>query len=459
MVKVISQETFDAVVKENEEEFGMEKEEAVKDAIAQFEQQGVNLNNIVTSIKGSEVVVEAVKSLFNVANVEDIKSQLDVIQNCCRDDLAQRVLATSNGAYSALIKLVSNPELKVEVAQTFATVMDTNPDHLENQGMECLVDLLRENNPEAVKAGLDWLLVCCVKHEENRQSLIHFPGLVAQLATLCSSEDSQLVLRVCRVWIAMVQDDDVRVPFGKAHEHARILVEDFSALEILTKALVSQMSNMECLYLVLGALSALSVRNEYCQQVVDNQGLAFLIKALAENRQEAELVTRVLVLIKALAGNDKVKEDVGKSGGLPLILAAAQHHVLKAPPSEAACSALAAVCLRQRDNSKQVMENEGAAIITAIMEKHIKVRRVQSAAAAAIRNIVSREKNLSSLFIERGVEALLKNALSLHGDRIGDTLRSAQRDLGLKVELQEHWQGSKIAIKEDFRESKDIGTA
>lgn len=36
MVKVITQETFDAVVKENVEEFGLEVEEARKDAIQQF---------------------------------------------------------------------------------------------------------------------------------------------------------------------------------------------------------------------------------------------------------------------------------------------------------------------------------------------------------------------------------------------------------------------------------------
>ena len=30
---------------------------------------------------------------------------------------------------------------------------------------------------------------------------------------------------VCKLWVQLVQDDDVRVPFGKAHEHARELVE------------------------------------------------------------------------------------------------------------------------------------------------------------------------------------------------------------------------------------------
>ena len=39
MVRVISQETFDDVVKENMEEFGLSREEAIKDAIEQFESQ------------------------------------------------------------------------------------------------------------------------------------------------------------------------------------------------------------------------------------------------------------------------------------------------------------------------------------------------------------------------------------------------------------------------------------
>lgn len=39
MVRVITQETYDEVVKENMEEFDMSPEEAVKEAVAQFEAQ------------------------------------------------------------------------------------------------------------------------------------------------------------------------------------------------------------------------------------------------------------------------------------------------------------------------------------------------------------------------------------------------------------------------------------
>ena len=63
---MISQETFDLAVAENMEEFSMEQAEAVRDAREQFQQQGINLANIVVSEMGSQRVVRAVKALFQV---------------------------------------------------------------------------------------------------------------------------------------------------------------------------------------------------------------------------------------------------------------------------------------------------------------------------------------------------------------------------------------------------------
>jgi len=257
------------------------------------------------------------------------------------------------------------------------------------------------------------------------------------------------------VWVALVQDDDVRVPFGKAHETARNIVENHAALKLLTRALTKFASDLEVLNLCLAALANLSVRNEYCQEVVDEGGLKFLHDILVKHTEEVELVTRSLTLVKVLAGNDQVKGDVAKSGGIPLIIAAINKHMAKPAAVEAGCGALTAITLRQSENSKQVMECDGAITITTAMERHMKHKKVQGAAAAAIRNIVSRDKDLSQAFIDQRVEELLNTALANHGDKIGDTLRSALRDLDLKVVLQESWTGEKIKIKEDFNESAE----
>ena len=44
----ITQETFDAAVKENVDEFGLSLEEAIEDAVKQFVSQGVDLDGIIT---------------------------------------------------------------------------------------------------------------------------------------------------------------------------------------------------------------------------------------------------------------------------------------------------------------------------------------------------------------------------------------------------------------------------
>ena len=161
--------------------------------------------------------------------------------------------------------------------------------------------------------------------------------------------------------------------------------------------------------------------------------------------------------MKALAGNDKVKTEAGRGGMIPLIVSAMDRHVTKERLVEAGCGALTSLTLREAENCACVVRDcDGAAIIALVMAKHPDSRRVQSAAAAAIRNIVSRNKELCGPFIERGVEGLLSGAMERHGDKIGDTLRSAQRDLGLGVELVESWTGDKIKISEDFRETADI---
>merc|ERR1719462_976175 len=309
--------------------------------------------------------------------------------------------------------------------------MDTNPDHLEAQGVEQMYNLLTSPEENVLVAALDWMLICCVRHEGNRQALVDRPGLLSRTADLASEKGNEVVGMVCKLWVQLVQDDDVRVPFGKAHEHARELVEVHHALTVLTKALVSKKKNKETAGPCLLALASLSLRNEYCQEVVDEGGLQAVLDILGEDEnRQPEVITRALILLKVLAGNEF----------LP-----------RASTAEAGCAALASVCLRQPENCTNLVTLcEGAALITSCMRQHPKQRKVQASAAAAIRNIVSRNKQLCPPFIERGVEELLNSALDLHGDRIGDTLRSALRDLDLKVELQERWTGEKIKIAESF---------
>ena len=61
---------------------------------------------------------------------------------------------------------------------------------------------------ELTEATLRLVLVCSLKCEQNRVALIQ-NGILASLVDCMTS--GPLVIRVCKVWIALVQDDDVSV--------------------------------------------------------------------------------------------------------------------------------------------------------------------------------------------------------------------------------------------------------
>ena len=67
MVRVITQETFDGVVKENIEEFELDKEEAIKEAITQFEsqvkieKQRFSMDNFILLSHSHDLVIQITK--------------------------------------------------------------------------------------------------------------------------------------------------------------------------------------------------------------------------------------------------------------------------------------------------------------------------------------------------------------------------------------------------------------
>ncbi|XP_071747823.1 armadillo repeat-containing protein 6-like [Lepeophtheirus salmonis] len=119
-------------------------------------------------------------------------------------------------------------------------------------------------------------------------------------------------IEVARLWQALVQDDDVRVPYGKAHDNARQIVEDYDALTLLNNKL-KDLTEPKDISLLLCCLSSLSVRNEYCKKVADDGGLNIILKVLVDPDQDKNVIKESLKLVKTLAGNDDVKRDIGNT--------------------------------------------------------------------------------------------------------------------------------------------------
>lgn len=438
MVRVISQETFDSVVKENMEEFDMTKEEAIQEAQEQFRSQGVDLSNIVIGGQdGDHVVVKAIEGL-NLN--ENLVENCCVIRSECSKGLAEKVLATQSKGYEALVKVaLDNKEsfpVRSTATQALSSLLDGNPDPLDEQGFLVVVQGLNTPSEKVlVEASLDMALSCCVRHEQNRQNLVK-NGL---LDCLDGVVDNHPVM-VARLWQALVQDDDVRVPFGKAHEHARMIVEDHDGLFKLIDA-VNGTRRKSDLALLLGCLSSLSVRNEYCQHVVDKGGLQCILDLLVDPDQSVGVVRQSLVLIKTLAGNDNVKKDIRATQGVGIIVNSMSKHVNSRAISHAGCGAITSICLRTPENAQQVMEAGGCQVLVEILKTHMATANVLISCAEAIRNIVSRSRHYCAEFEKADVETILNEVASKHPEA-EDSVKAALRDLNLKVQLKEEWKGA-----------------
>lgn len=124
MAKVISQETFDDVVKENIVEFSMAADEAKDETVKQFEAQGINLANIIkdlalNEVTGQPLLNEAVDSLKeHVSGAkrlddESLIAKLEVLFAECSKSVPHRVLAWKNGCCEVLQSII-NDSLKVD---------------------------------------------------------------------------------------------------------------------------------------------------------------------------------------------------------------------------------------------------------------------------------------------------------------------------------------------------------
>ncbi|KAJ9600724.1 hypothetical protein L9F63_026140 [Diploptera punctata] len=142
MVRVITQETFNEVVKENLE-LDMSPEEAIEDAVEQFEAQGVDLSNIVKEVMDNipgESKNKLKSSLDNLgkliktssAKENEIITELKILKEEFNKSLAHKVFAGSNGAYSILVDILEmysgNYDIALAALNTIIALMNGNPD-------------------------------------------------------------------------------------------------------------------------------------------------------------------------------------------------------------------------------------------------------------------------------------------------------------------------------------------
>ena len=82
--------------------------------------------------------------------------------------------------------------------------------------------------------------------------------------------------------------------------------------------------------LLLSVLGSLTVRNEYCQAVVDQGMLKAILDLLAKEGQDRNIIKESLKLLKVLAGNDNVKQEIASLNGFAPVLNSILNNLVRA---------------------------------------------------------------------------------------------------------------------------------
>ncbi|XP_054278086.1 armadillo repeat-containing protein 6 homolog [Macrosteles quadrilineatus] len=455
MVRVINQQTFDDVVKENMEEFGMSVEEAIEEAVQQFEAQGVNLSGIIKTVEMAEgkdpliICLNQLKEVLRLksATAAGLTNLLMQLRDDCAKDLARRVLAGKQGAYPVLLdaldKFSNDTPTMVLCLQALTSLMTGFPDLLDDRGAMTIKSLLNTNqSSEVLQNTLKWSRTCCVNHETNRQMIVD-KGVIPPVKALVEKNDKSLIPDLCGLVRALTLDDDVRAEVSKAHSHASALAIDL--LCPFTNLLAQHKEDKKLVLELVMTMNCLVVRNEFCAKVEENGGIQFVIDVLTCYSPDERIVRNTLLLLKALSGNDDVKLKVMQSGAHALVMLALHQHQKSVPVCLAGLGCLCILTLRSQDNSKVFVEQGAPDAVIQIMKIHPKELKVQRNCCWAIRNIVARSPDLRKPFLKLGAEELINAARRQHKELDYDA-KSALRDLGCKVDFNEQWKGKGVQM-------------
>uniref|UniRef100_A0A182PMV7 LRRK2 ARM repeat domain-containing protein n=1 Tax=Anopheles epiroticus TaxID=199890 RepID=A0A182PMV7_9DIPT len=465
MAKVITQETFDEVVKENIVEFSMSIEEAREETIKQFEAQGIHLGNIIKDLNvnpstGVPLLNESVDELKRLveskegsADPQQVCQHLAVIIEECKQSVPHRVLAAKLGAYEFIVKQLNRDDtldgevlLKLLIAAN--AIINKQPDVFSHESLAVALKHLKSCSDVKVACELlKWLQKACILHEMNRQMIMEENLTIPTLKPFLVRTEPEVIRNTCALFRYLILDDDIRVEFGKAHEHARSLAAE--TLTEITQLLTKFKSDPDTISDLMLTIASLTVRNEFCQTVEEAGGLKFILDAMVEFPESMKIIREACKLLKALAGNDTVKQNIIQCGAAPLLESALNRHKDNETFARHALACISTLALRDPGNSKALFETGISETIIQTMKIHPTSKIIQRNGSWAVRNMVSRSRDQCDTFVAQGIEDVLNQALTDHPS-IAHDVKSALRDLGCKVQLNEEWKAtSEIQIKNE----------
>ncbi|KAK9714047.1 hypothetical protein RND81_06G067800 [Saponaria officinalis] len=331
----ISQASFDEVVRENVEELGMDRKEAIEDAIETLTLQGVDLSGIVTSDTPHPVIV-SLNKLKQCVHIESLGTLLDDFALVCgASDASSSAIATQNGGVETLTSICS----KVSTSSDSKLIISSL------SALSCLLCDVHSNEAFARCGGPDIVVAIMSsiqQHQAESVDLLNACFAVVAAAATGSEilKESFVNLNVDHLIInafnhipagsippslydairALLTSDDHRVAasqvFGYARRFAKLGIADALARS-LCQDLTSPSLVSACV-----ALKAVAVNDDICRSVADKGGIDAVLRCIDDSGEHYNkaVARSCCSLLSKLAGSDQNKSTIVEKKGMDRLI-------------------------------------------------------------------------------------------------------------------------------------------
>ena len=238
------------------------------------------------------LILDALDKIRISLKDDETQSLLDGLKDLsleCDKSESNRKFAASKDALNLLFSCCNHCYL-LKNKNSLSASLDALCSFLHGQGdladaklIEFLANCLKELKEEIlVERLVRSTRVACIKSESNRQTFVASDVIPCLVTTLREFRQSALIVKeACMTLRVFTFDDDMSVAFGKAHEHAKLIVAENAFAVILD--IMGTCQDVEMASELCVTLSRLAVRNEYCKDIVDLGGLKMVLKLLQDH--------------------------------------------------------------------------------------------------------------------------------------------------------------------------------
>ncbi|OAY81973.1 armadillo repeat-containing protein 6 [Ananas comosus] len=458
-VRGISQEAFEALVRENMEDLGMDPDEALDDALQTLTLQGVDLSGIVkcipgvTSVKDNPVIqtIDRLKSIITSLvssessdspdeKVDEIVELLDKLCELCSAEGSDGAsIVTRNGGVELLTKLCSSLDVKSERALVStlkslnSIIRDVQSTETFRQcgGPKIVMDILHRSReyPNLLDSGFAVVAAASSGNEVVKESLMDLKvdELILEILREPSKNELRSLYDAIRV---LLTPDDSRVAASQVYGYARRFAK-IGIPDVLVNALRKGVSSSS-LPSACAALKAIAVNDEICLSISENGGIEVTLQFIDKSgEQNSKVVARACCsLLSKLAGSDANKTAIVQQDGLNRLIKLSSRFSEDPSVIQEVMNVITVLSLRLPENAARAIEAGAGDLAVQAMQKFPASNQMQRQACLMIRNLVVRNPENRTILLNNGIEKLIRKAKGTH-QSCKDAATAALRDLGL----------------------------